>query len=317
MAKLFVIAGHGAGDSGACSDGYTEADIVRQIATRLGRRGGSDVQIGDTSVNWYASNYISKGKCPSGVPVIELHMDSAVESARGGHVIIKAGQSADSYDTALAKFISGFNPGRAQSIVGRSDLANPNRAAKMGVNYRLLECGFISNDDDRNHVLNNMDELADGILAAFGIKSNGSTTTSTATSKPSTSTSSGKKYSLAIDGIPGKYTWQALQEFLRTQKNSKGELCYGTGLAIDGIPGYWTYLAWQEFLRAKGFYGSGLALDGDYAYYTKLAAQEWLRTEKNLAGELCYGLGFALDGVDGKGFYTALQECLRAKGFYN
>lgn len=169
MAKLFVIAGHGAGDSGACSGGYSEADLVRRLASRLKALGGSEVQVGDTNVNWYASNYISKGHCPKGVPVIELHMDSASASARGGHVIIKKGYSADAYDNALASFIGSFFPGRSNKIVGRSDLANPNRAAKMGVNYRLVECGFISNSGDRNKFINQMDDLARGILKAFGI----------------------------------------------------------------------------------------------------------------------------------------------------
>lgn len=193
MAKLFVIAGHGAGDPGACSDGYSEADLVRKLASKLKARGGSDVQVGNTSVNWYASNYVSKGKCPKGVPVIELHMDSASASAKGGHVIIKSGFSADKYDKALAKFIGSFMPGRSKTIVGRSDLANPNRAARMGVNYRLMECGFISNDGDRNKFINQMDELADGILSAFGIKSSGSSSSSSSSesaSKPSSSTGS-------------------------------------------------------------------------------------------------------------------------------
>lgn len=188
MAKLFVIAGHGAGDPGACSDGYSEADLVRKLASKLKSRGGSDVQVGDTSVNWYASNYISKGKCPKGVPVIELHMDSAAASAKGGHVIIKSGLPADKYDLALQKFIASFMPGRSQTLVGHSELANPNRAYRMGVNYRLMECGFISNDGDRNKFINQMDELADGILAAFGIKGSGSSSESA--SKPSSSTGS-------------------------------------------------------------------------------------------------------------------------------
>lgn len=169
MAKLFVIAGHGAGDPGACSAGYSEADLVRRLASRLKAFGGSDVTVGDTSVNWYASNYISKGKCPKGVPVIELHMDSASASAKGGHVIIKAGLSADRYDVALANFIGGFFPGRAKTIVGRSDLANPNRAQNMGLNYRLVECGFISNSGDLTKFINRMDDLAKGILNAFDI----------------------------------------------------------------------------------------------------------------------------------------------------
>lgn len=171
MVKLFVIAGHGAGDPGACSGGYSEADLVRQLASRLKAIGGSDVQVGDTSVNWYKSNYIGKGKCPKGVPVLELHMDSASASAKGGHVVIKSGFKADKYDNALANFIAGMFPGRSKKIVGRSDLANLNRAASMGVNYRLLECCFISNTNDRNRFINQMDDVARGILAAFGIYS--------------------------------------------------------------------------------------------------------------------------------------------------
>lgn len=177
MAKLFVICGHGAGDSGAVGGGYTEANLVRRLAERIKALGGSSVQVGDTSVNWYLSDYISKGKCPSGVPVVELHMDSASASAKGGHVIIKEGLAADSYDKALASFITGMFPGRSVTIDGRSDLANPKRAAKMGVNYRLLECCFISNDGDRTKFINQMDDVARGILSAFGITAGSSSQT--------------------------------------------------------------------------------------------------------------------------------------------
>lgn len=170
MSKVFIICGHGAGDSGAVGGGYTEANLVRQLASRMKALGGADVEVGDTSVDWYDSNYIGRGKCPKGVPVIELHMDSSSASAKGGHVIIKAGLAADQYDSAIASFIKSFFPGRAQSIVGRSDLANPNRAQSMGVNYRLVECGFISNDGDRSKFINQMDDLARGLLSAFGVQ---------------------------------------------------------------------------------------------------------------------------------------------------
>lgn len=197
MAKLFVIAGHGAGDPGACSGGYSEADLVRKLASKLKARGGSAVQVGDTSVNWYASNYIGKGKCPSGVPVIELHMDSAAASAKGGHVIIRAGLAADKYDLALQKFIASFFPGRSITLSKRSDLANPNRAYKMGVNYRLVECGFISNSNDRNKFIKQMDDLADGILEAFGVKPNSSGSSSSSSSSGSSS-SSFKSYTVKV-----------------------------------------------------------------------------------------------------------------------
>lgn len=173
MSKVFVICGHGAGDPGACANGYQEATQVRKLAQRMAALGGSEVIVGDMNRNWYADNGIGRGHCPAGVPVIELHMDSAAAGARGGHVIIKAGFNADSIDNALAKFIGEFFPGRSKTIVGRSDLANPNRAAAKGVNYRLVECGFISDSGDAQKFDTQIDALAKGILACFGIGANG------------------------------------------------------------------------------------------------------------------------------------------------
>lgn len=169
MAKVFIICGHGAGDPGACAGGCSEADLVRRLASRMKALGGGEVVVGDTGRNWYADNGIGRGHCPRGVPVIELHMDSAGAGAKGGHVIIKAGFNPDGIDNAIASFLGSFMPGRSKLVVGRSDLANPNRAASVGVNYRLVECGFISDDGDRGKFLNQMDDLARGLLAAFGV----------------------------------------------------------------------------------------------------------------------------------------------------
>ena len=166
---LFVIPGHGAGDSGATGYGYTEAERVRALATKMKEIGGGSVHLADFSRNYYADNGISSLNIPSDAQIIELHMDSASASAKGGHVIIKQGYSPDQYDSALANFIAGYFPGRAQSVVGRSDLANPNRAAARGYSYRLLECCFISNEGDLSKFNANLDAVARGILNAFGI----------------------------------------------------------------------------------------------------------------------------------------------------
>lgn len=170
MAHLFVIAGHGAGDPGAVGNGYQEAERVRALANRIKELGGNDVTLGDTSRNWYADKGISYLNIPKDWCIIELHMDSNPSSSpHGGHVIIKAGCTADVYDTALANFIGGILPGRSQLIVGRSDLANPNRAAVKGYNYRLIEFGFITNANDINIFNNQMDDIARGVLMSFGI----------------------------------------------------------------------------------------------------------------------------------------------------
>ena len=91
----------------------------------------------------------------------------------GGHVVINGRYSADEYDRALADFISGFFPGRSRPVVGRTDLANPNRAAARGISYRLLECCFISSWEDLQRFNGNLDAVARGILGAFGIGAGG------------------------------------------------------------------------------------------------------------------------------------------------
>lgn len=169
MTKLFVICGHGAGEPGACGNGYQEAERVRTLGKRIKELGGSNVMLGDVNRNYYADNGISSLTISKDYQIVELHMDSAAASARGAHVIIKAGLNADQYDTALAKFVSGMFPGRSQTIVGRDDLANPARAYAKGYGYRLIECGFISNASDVSIFNSNIDKLAIGILACFGI----------------------------------------------------------------------------------------------------------------------------------------------------
>ena len=173
---LFIIAGHGAGDPGATGNGYTEAERVRTLAARIGALGGSNVTIADTSHNWYADNGISKLSIPKDYQIIELHMDSASASARGGHVIINGKYKADQYDNALAKMISGIFPGRSQIVVGRTDLANPKRAAAKGYPYRLMECGFITSATDVKIFNSRMDDIARGILQAFGLSAVGTST---------------------------------------------------------------------------------------------------------------------------------------------
>ncbi len=175
MKKLYVICGHGAGDPGACGNGYQEAERVRALGARIKALGGDNVTLGDVNRNYYADNGISKLNISKDYQIIELHMDSAAASARGAHVIIYGGFSADAYDKELAKFLSGMFPGRANTIVGRNDLANPARAASKGYGYRLVEIGFISNATDVSIFNANIDNIAKGILNCFGITASGNT----------------------------------------------------------------------------------------------------------------------------------------------
>ena len=171
MGKLYIICGHGAGDPGACAGGYTEAALVRKLGKRIKALGGSQVVLLDVTRNWYADGGIGKLKLADGNSLMELHLDSATASAKGGHVIIKSGFSADKYDKAIAAFLADYFPGRSNIIVKRSDLANVNKAAARGLNYRLVEVCFISNKADRTKLIKNMDAVATGLLKSFGIAS--------------------------------------------------------------------------------------------------------------------------------------------------
>lgn len=173
MTKLYVICGHGNGDPGSSGGGRNEADLVRQLAARMKEIGSASVEVLDTSKNWYAQGLVNSAlkKKVGSNPVIELHMDAANGSAKGGHVIIDADLSADKYDKSLADCISKKFPGRSEKLVKRNNLANLNRAQAHGINYRLLECCFIDNKGDRETFIADMDEVAAGILGAFGIGS--------------------------------------------------------------------------------------------------------------------------------------------------
>ena len=54
MAHIFLIAGHGAGDSGAVGNGYTEAERVRALAKKMAELGRGNVTLADVNRNWYA-----------------------------------------------------------------------------------------------------------------------------------------------------------------------------------------------------------------------------------------------------------------------
>lgn len=169
MPKLFIIAGHGAGDPGAVGNGFTEAERVRVLARKIKELGGGNVILGDLSRDYYRDNGVSTLNLPKEYEIVELHMDAGQETARGGHVIIYIGFQADEYDKALANMLADILPGRSQLIVSRNNLANPERAAMRGYGYRLVEFGFITNAEDVKIFNARMDNIARGVLNAFGI----------------------------------------------------------------------------------------------------------------------------------------------------
>lgn len=170
MTKLYVICGHGAGDPGASGNGYTEAERVRVLGKRIKELGGDNVVLLDPTINWYKTKKCKTFKFPKGVQVLELHLDSfTMATAKGGHVLYNGLFKPDKYDKALANMIAKRFPGRAEKMVGTSQLFNLNVLGNRGISARLLECCFITNKADITKFNNEIDELASDILKCFGI----------------------------------------------------------------------------------------------------------------------------------------------------
>lgn len=171
---LYVICGHGyskkmGNDPGSVAAGYTERDLVRQLAARMKALAPTQVTVLDTSQDWLYGDWDYIMRIVKNNPMVELHMDSS-PGAKGGHVIICDGLEPDKYDKQLAQNISIMFPGRTEIIKKRNNLGNPKKAKARNINYRLLECCFISSTEDRTKFINRMDDVAKTILAAFGIQ---------------------------------------------------------------------------------------------------------------------------------------------------
>ena len=308
MAKhIYVIAGHGNGDPGAIGNGYKEAERVRVLAQRMADLGGLYVHLHPFTDNAYASAAISRLTIPKDWQIVELHMDSAASSARGGHVIIKSGFSPDEHDRALERLMVDMFPGRSVTLAQRSNLANVNRAASKGYGYRLVENGFISNAGDVAKFNANIDALARGYLRAFDIPVDGAPAVSVPQAEAK------------VEKAEAKATGNALIKAGQAWLNAQ----YGLTIAEDGIYGPKTKAAMVTALQHElnMQFGKGLAADGIFGPKTKAAcvnvregAQGNITRILQLA-LICHGYGKGgFDGIFGSGTESDVRRFQSANG---
>lgn len=166
---LDVWFGHGYGDPGAQSSGFQEQEMVRRLQSSMKKYADkAGIAIRFYVGNMYADNNVSWSK---GRAVYELHLDSAGTAGQGGHVIIKEGLGGlDAIDKNIIEKLKenfGIVYRDGAGYDERNDLANPNRCAAAGINYRLVELFFINDATDRNYFLNNIDEVARDLISAY------------------------------------------------------------------------------------------------------------------------------------------------------
>lgn len=267
--KLYVVTGHGGADPGAGGylDGrhYDEAERVRALARRIKELGGDQVMLSPSELDPYATSGLMNWYVPFGAKVVELHMDSAVPTARGAHVIYKAGLQPDAYDLELARRVSAMFPGRASSLVAQGWIRNVNQAAARGLNYRLVENGFISNEGDLARFNERLDELARVYLEVFGILPVESPVEPAPEEKPLQRAVADMQsmlnvrlaaFALAPVEVTGAWDWQTQGGIVRLLQASHNH-DFDSGLEVDGVSGGMTRASVAAHPVGTGFEEAG------------------------------------------------------------
>lgn len=263
--KILIIAGHGAGDSGAVGCGYKEAELTREATKILEGKFEAydcDVKRYPTAHDAYQDN--KRGDMQDRFSkyglVIEVHFNSYNGEAHGTECLYRparmralAGKVAD----AIAR--EGFFDRGAKQ---RTDLMNMNTCYRSGVPYILIETCFIDSKSDMKRYKEKLytvwDEVAEAAADYYGIKKLASagkpvetTKTSTSKKKPARDVKKGfsgtfptlpKKGYLA-EGDDGVQTGR-LQRFLKWYGTYKGE--------VDDSFGPLTKKATEAYQRKEG-----------------------------------------------------------------
>ena len=179
MAEHVLVCGHGQGDPGAGGNGINERDWTRHPLIIAIKKYGAMLKknkltIYDTKLDMYQQTQKGWGAysiAKSVGSVTELHLDAAGPTATGGHVIIYKGYQADKRDLAIAdvikRHIGLWGSSKPNGCYGRNNLLNLNVFAQRGIDYRLVELGFISSKRDTDILKSKYDTIAKELVEAI------------------------------------------------------------------------------------------------------------------------------------------------------
>lgn len=181
MLNVLLIAGHGAGDPGAVSGSWQEADETRTMVSRLDtqlegicnvdiyptdRNAYADLKAGKLAVKWSDYDY-----------VLEVHFnafDSAPSDGKikGVECYVTTSEGGVSVEESICNNIAAL--GLTNRGVKRKNWDVIQSARSAGVSSALLEVCFLDDPDDMKIYQANKDAIATaiaaGIVAGFGIQ---------------------------------------------------------------------------------------------------------------------------------------------------
>lgn len=175
--RILLIAGHGAGDPGACSNYGIEATETRRVVNMLksqfagyevdvdvypiDRNAYADIGAGVLQVNFANYDY-----------VLEIHFNSAASAeATGVEVWVTPIEAGITVEQDIVSRVSALGyPNRG---VKREDFRVIRTAKNRGVSAALVETCFISNQGDMSRYNNNFPKvcnaIVEGVTNGFGI----------------------------------------------------------------------------------------------------------------------------------------------------
>lgn len=181
--KILLIAGHGAGDPGACSAYGVEATetrrVVEMVKAQFGAYNGVTVDLYPTNRNAYADilNGALQVNFANYDYVLEVHFNSTGNvAANGVEVWVTNAEQGVTVEQAIVNKVAAI--GYLNRGVKRENFAVIRTAKNKGVSAALIETCFISNQEDMNRYNNNFSKvcnsIVEGVAEGFGLKKTGS-----------------------------------------------------------------------------------------------------------------------------------------------
>lgn len=166
--RILLIAGHGAGDPGACGNGYREADLTREVVGLLYDeiiRQGHECSIADTSINWF--EYVKKnGFTLRGYDyLLEIHFNSG--GGTGVEIFTPTARSAGAIEHSILANITDVT-GYKNRGAKQKNFTVIASAHSKGIKSALLEVCFIDNANDVNIYQAKKARIISAIAASFG-----------------------------------------------------------------------------------------------------------------------------------------------------
>lgn len=178
--KILLIAGHGAGQPGACGNGYKEVDLTREVVNILEKKlkQYATVDVYDQRRNAFCDVQDGKFKIGKYDYVLEVHFNASNGKGHGTEIYVTTRENGISVEQAIMKNMSKFFTLRDNDSifdgVKRTNFLVINTVKSRGMSGALLETCFIDNKSDIEIYQKNKDAICqaicDGIVSGFGLK---------------------------------------------------------------------------------------------------------------------------------------------------